>query len=213
MSQLKYYDTGTSQWLPAVVGVQGTTGIQGIQGLQGAQGATGTTLTRYKYVATGGETTISGADANGLTLSYTAGKENVYLNGVLLVRATDYTATTGTSITALTALTVNDILEIIAFTPFESANAINSTLFTAKGDILIATAAGTPGKLGVATDGWYLKADSSTTTGLTWAANDLLPSQTSNSGKFLTTNGTAASWATVDLTSQADIIMTIMGAY
>ena len=175
--------------------------------------STTASLTRYKYVATGGETQVTGADANGLTLSYTAGKEQVYLNGVLLVRVTDYTATNGTSITALAALAAGDILEVIAFTPFDSANAINSTLFTAKGDILIATAAGTPGKLGVATDGWYLKADSSTATGLTWAANDLLPSQTGNSGKFLTTNGTAASWATVDLTSQADIVMTIMGAY
>jgi hypothetical protein len=175
--------------------------------------STTASLTRYKYVASGGETAVSGADANGLTLSYTAGKEQVYLNGVLLVRTTDYTATTGSSITALAALASGDILEIISFTPFDSANAINSSLFTAKGDILIATAAGTPGKLGVATNGWYLKADSSTATGLTWAANELLPSQTSNSGKFLTTNGTAASWATVDLTSQADIIMTIMGAY
>jgi len=32
----------------------------------------------------------------------------------------------------------------------------------------------------------------------TISVNDQLPSQTSNSGKFLTTNGTSASWATVD---------------
>jgi hypothetical protein len=31
-----------------------------------------------------------------------------------------------------------------------------------------------------------------------------LPSQTSNSGKFLTTNGTAASWSTIDLSSKQD---------
>jgi hypothetical protein len=30
-----------------------------------------------------------------------------------------------------------------------------------------------------------------------WGAVDALPSQTSNSGKYLTTNGTAASWATI----------------
>ena len=33
----------------------------------------------------------------------------------------------------------------------------------------------------------------------TISVNDQLPSQTSNSGKFLTTNGTTASWATVDV--------------
>ena len=175
--------------------------------------STTASLTRYKYVATGGETSVSGADANGLTLSYTSGKEQVYLNGVLLVRITDYTATTGTSITALAALAVNDILEIISFTPFSLDTTINNTLFDAKGDILIATAADTPGKLSLGTDGYYLKANSSTATGIEWAANELLPSQTSNSGKYLTTNGTAASWATIDMTTQADIIMTIMGAY
>jgi len=33
---------------------------------------------------------------------------------------------------------------------------------------------------------------------LSWASVDALPSQTGNSGKYLTTNGSAASWATVD---------------
>jgi hypothetical protein len=38
-----------------------------------------------------------------------------------------------------------------------------------------------------------------------------LPSQTGNSGKYLTTNGTAASWATIDLSSVETEIF--MGAY
>jgi len=33
---------------------------------------------------------------------------------------------------------------------------------------------------------------------VSWATVDALPSQTSQSGKFLTTNGTTASWANVD---------------
>jgi len=33
---------------------------------------------------------------------------------------------------------------------------------------------------------------------------DALPSQTGNSGKYLTTNGTAASWATVNVTPALD---------
>jgi hypothetical protein len=48
---------------------------------------------RYRFTAAGGETSLSGLDDNGLTLSYLPGKEQVYLNGVLLVRTTDYTAT------------------------------------------------------------------------------------------------------------------------
>ena len=41
MSQLRYYDTNSGQWLPATVGAQGTTGSQGATGTQGAQGSTG----------------------------------------------------------------------------------------------------------------------------------------------------------------------------
>jgi hypothetical protein len=84
---------------------------------------------RYKYVASGGETSVSGADANGATLSYLVNKEQVYLNGVLLVRTTDYTATNGSSITSLAALAAGDILEIITFTSFEVANAVTQTNF------------------------------------------------------------------------------------
>jgi hypothetical protein len=84
---------------------------------------------RYKYVASGGETSVTGADANGATLSYLVGKEQVYLNGVLLVRTSDYTASNGSSITSLAALTAGDILEIITFTSFEVANAVTQTNF------------------------------------------------------------------------------------
>ena len=124
---------------------------------------------RYRYTATGGETSKSGTDDNGLTLSYIVGKEQVYLNGVLLVRTTDYVATNGTSIASLAALTAGDILEIITFTAFELANVLSPTLFDAKGDILAGTGVDTVGKLTVGTNGQYLQADSSTATGLTWS--------------------------------------------
>jgi len=128
---------------------------------------------RYKFVATGGETSVSGTDANGLTLSYLAGKEQVYLNGVLLLRGTDYTASNGTSITSLAALAASDVLEVITFTAFDLATAIPNTTFDAKGDLLVGTAADTVGKLTVGTNGYYLKANSATATGLEWAAVDV----------------------------------------
>jgi len=123
---------------------------------------------RFRFTAAGGETTISGLDDNGLTLSYIPGKEQVYLNGVLLVRTTDYTASNGSSITSLAALVSSDILEIITFTAFELADSIARSLFDAKGDILVATSADTPGKLTVGTNGYFLKANSATATGLEW---------------------------------------------
>jgi hypothetical protein len=76
----------------------------------------------YKYTVTGGATSVSGADDNGLTLTYTVGKEQVYINGVLQVRGSDYTATTGSSITGMAALTASDIVTVLAFTAFSISN-------------------------------------------------------------------------------------------
>jgi hypothetical protein len=153
---------------------------------------------RYRFTAAGGETSESGLDDNGLTLSYIPGKEQVYLNGVLLARTSDYTATNGTSITSLAALAAGDILEVITFTAFELANVLSPTLFDAKGDLLAGTGADTVGKLTVGTDGFFLKADSSTATGLTWAAVDLSSYATTTSVQSL---------------NEEQNIMNIMGAY
>jgi hypothetical protein len=80
-------------------------------------------LTRYYFVATAAQTTITGIDANGLTLAYVAGSEAVYVNGALQVRGQDYTATDGTSVVMTSALAVNDVVEIFAYTAFTVANA------------------------------------------------------------------------------------------
>ena len=147
---------------------------------------------RYKFIAAGGETSVSGADASSQTLAYIAGKEQVYLNGVLLVRGTDYTATNGTSITALSALVVNDVLEIITFTALSVITDIPQSVVDAKGDLVVGTAADTVGRLGVGTNGQYLQADSSAGTGLVWAtvsgySAPTLGSTVVNSGATVTT--------------------------
>jgi hypothetical protein len=53
------------------------------------------------------------------------------------------------------------------------ATAIPNTVFDAKGDLIVGTAADTTGKLTVGTNGYYLKANSATATGLEWAAVDV----------------------------------------
>ena len=50
-------------------------------------------------------------------------------------------------------------------------------------------------------NGQFLSKQTGNNGGLTWADVDALPSQTSNSGKFLTTNGSAASWAVLNTDS------------
>jgi hypothetical protein len=130
----------------------------------------------YKYTVAGGATSVTGADDNGLTLSYTVGKEQVYINGVLQVRGSDYTASTGTSITGMLALTANDIVTVLAFTAFVVANTytiaqadatfIPDAIVDAKGDLIVASAADTVARLAAGSNGETLVADSSTSTGL-----------------------------------------------
>ena len=175
---------------------------------------------RYRYTATGGETSKSGADDNGLTMSYIVGKEQVYLNGVLLARTSDYVATNGSSIASLAALTAGDILEIITFTSFEVANVISPTVIDAKGDLIAGTSADTVGKLTVGTNGQYLQADSSTATGLTWStvtgySAPTLGSTSIASGATVTTIAgltLTAPTLTGTVTASGDIILTAPGS-
>ena len=128
---------------------------------------------RWTKTAAGGETSLSGNDDNAVSLAYTSGTEQVYLNGVLLVRGQDYTASNGTTITALTALTASDVAEVVTFNPSNiiTTDAVLSTDFEAKGDIISASAASTPLRLPVGTNGQVLKANSATTSGLEWGSD------------------------------------------
>jgi hypothetical protein len=93
-------------------------------------------LVTYEYVATAGQTTFSGADANSLTLSYIAGGLIVSLNGVILRPGDDYTATNGTSIVLASGAAAGDELCAYAFNSFDIANtytqAQTDTLLAAK---------------------------------------------------------------------------------
>lgn len=78
--------------------------------------------------------------------------------------------------------------------------AIPASTLTTKGDLLTRTTA-TLQRLPVGSNGQVLVADSTATLGLNWAASPTgLPSQTGNGGKYLKTDGSAASWANVDIT-------------
>ena len=57
---------------------------------------------RFLYLASASDTSVSGADANGATLTFTDGAYvDVYLNGVLLKAGTDYNTNTANTIAGL----------------------------------------------------------------------------------------------------------------
>lgn len=83
---------------------------------------------RYYFTATGGETSLSGADDNAVTLSFADGAYvDVYLNGVLLVAGTDYNTTTTNTISGLSSLAANDIVEILVYDIFTVADTVSAS--------------------------------------------------------------------------------------
>jgi hypothetical protein len=83
--------------------------------------------------------------------------------------------------------------------------------YSAKGVILVGTGSGTYVAQSVGTNGQVLTANSAQADGVEWTTLDALPSQTGNAGKYLTTNGSAASWSTI-VTDPTPSVFMLMGA-
>ena len=91
---------------------------------------------RFVFTASGSETSLSGSDDNGRTLKYQDGTYiDVFMNGVLLLRGTDYNTTTANTIGGLASLAANDVVEIIVYDVFSVANTVSQTGGTYSGDV------------------------------------------------------------------------------
>lgn len=112
----------------APIGMKVYDGAQWIEASAAQQAA----MVTYEYVATAGQTTFSGADANALTLSYIAGGLIVSLNGAILRPGDDYTASNGTSIVLVVAASAGDELAAYAFSSFNVANTYTQAQSDAK---------------------------------------------------------------------------------
>ena len=83
---------------------------------------------RFLFVASASDTSVSGADANGATLTFTDGAYvDVYLNGVLLKAGTDYNTNTANTIAGLSALSANDEVTVIVYDVFNVADMVSAT--------------------------------------------------------------------------------------
>jgi hypothetical protein len=199
----------------------------------------------WRYTATGSETSLSGLDSSSQTLAYTAGSEQVYLNGTMLIRGIDYTATNGTSITGLSALTSGDYVVVIAMVTSSSSsgggtttNALTigtglsgtsfdgSSAVTIAIDSTVATLSDTQSLLNKTISGTYNTLSNIPNSALTNSSITIngsavslggsttitgLPSQTGNSGKYLTTDGSIASWSTVSGGTVSGTVLVIDG--
>ena len=193
--------TGTT----GATGPTGATGSTGATGPTGATGATASvTFPQWRKAASGGETTLSGTDDFSTSLTYTAGAEMVYINGVLLERGVDYTASNGTTVTGLTALVAGDIATVASPSSFSVANAIPLATVTAKGDLVAATGSGAVTNLAVGADGTTLVANSSASTGVSWSAGNPIANPIINSCFDIWQRGTSFTVGTTTSLYTAD---------
>jgi hypothetical protein len=182
-----YFDTATS-----------TMKVYGSGGWVAAGSSVNGTADRFIYSVSSSTTTITGADANGNTLAYDAGFVDVYLNGVKMVNGTDITATSGTSIVFATAIGTSgtDTVDIIAYGTFslasfsiDDANDVN-TAGVVTNDLLQYNGSNFVPK----------------------SFDEVTPSQATNAGKYLTTDGTNSSWGTVNTDLVSDTTPQLGGA-
>jgi len=74
---------------------------------------------RYYKTASGSETSISGADDSGATITFPANAEiEVKLNGVALVQGTDYNTTSANTVGGLSALSAGQVVEVVVYERF-----------------------------------------------------------------------------------------------
>lgn len=133
------------------------------------------------FTATEGQTTFTIAEG------YDAGYLTVFLNGVLQVDTTDYSAIDGSTITFTSPLSAGDDVYVLAFGTFQLADHYSKAALDN---------GGLDGRYYTKTqsDAQYMPIDAVT-----------LPDQTGHAGQYLTTDGTSADWADVPPSVTSDI--------
>ena len=85
-------------------------------------------IRRKSFTATAAQTTFT------TDVPFIQGYEQVFFNGMLLVRNNDYTTTNDTTVVLTTAAAVNDVVEVVTITNLNSINAATTTSNTFVGN-------------------------------------------------------------------------------
>ena len=96
--------------------------------------------TVFHYLASNGDTSVSGADADGKTLTFADGNYiDVYLNGVRLKSGEDYNTNTANTVAGMSSLNANDEVNVIVYDAFSLVTAFDSLGGTFGGDVTVST--------------------------------------------------------------------------
>ena len=83
---------------------------------------------RFQYLAGAGDTSVSGADANGITMTFSDGLYiDVFLNGVKLKAGEDYNTDTANTVAGISAMNSNDEVEVIAYDAFTVTDTVSAS--------------------------------------------------------------------------------------
>ena len=156
----------------------------------------------YEYTATASQTTFSGSDDNGASLSYTVGNIKVVMNGVIL-DSSDFTATSGTSVVLASSAALNDLVTVYAYKSFTTADMVPASTggtfagnVAVTGNIQVDDIVEKTSAHGVEIEGVLLK--DSTITGGTIEGTAVISTGESGGSKFLREDGDGTcSWQAV----------------
>jgi len=171
-----------------------------------------TTSTTYINIATIAASATTSATSAATSATSASTSATSAASSATAATTSASSASTSASSAATSASSAATSATSAASSATAAASAIQAVIVDAKGDLIVASAADTVSRLAVGTNGYLLTAASTAALGVQWAEAPVsLPSQTSNSGKFLTTDGSTASWTTVSADPFPQVFM-MMGA-
>jgi hypothetical protein len=199
--------TSAASSYSSVIGLTGSGLVRDMGSITDAD----TTSTTYINIATIAAAAATSATSAATSATSASTSATSAANSATAATTSASSASTSASSAATSASSAATSATSAAASATAAASAIQGTAFTAKGVILVGTGTSTYAAQTIGSNGQVLTANSAQADGVEWTTLNALPSQTGNTGKYLTTDGSTASWAAI-VTDPIASVFLLMGA-